>query len=147
MDADQHMGALYPFSLTQKLTAITENSPWYADASTSPWGRAIIPTEMVSVLAEYSNREAGFPTKGPAVGLFADLEIRMLNGPLFVGEDYLLRREVAAIAESKRTESYWVRTRIFDKSGDTQVAEVMLNHAVVKNSFENYDELRAAREA
>ena len=85
MDADQHMGALYPFSLTQKLTAITETSPWYADAFTSPWGQAIIPTEMVSVLAEYSNREAGFPTKGPAVGLFADLEIRMLNGPLFVG--------------------------------------------------------------
>ena len=147
MDTDQHMGALYPFSLTQKLAAITENSPWYADASASPWGRTIIPTEMVSVLAEYSNREAGFPTKGPAVGLFADLEIRMLNGPLFVGEDYLLRREVAAIAESKRTESYWVRTRIFDKSSDTLIAEVMLNHAVVKNSFENYDELRAAREA
>ena len=71
----------------------------------------------------------------------------MLNGPLFVGEDYLLRREVAAIAESKRTESYWVRTSIFDKTGETQIAEVMLNHAIVKNSYENYDELRAAREA
>ena len=102
---------------------------------------------MVSVLAEYSNREAGFPTKGPAVGLFADLEIRMIDGPLFVGEEYVLRREVAAIAESKRTESYWVRTRILDKTGEHQVAEVMLNHAVVKNSYENYDELRATREA
>ncbi len=147
MEADQHMGDLYPFSLNQKLDGITENSPWYAEASSSPWGRAIIPTEMVSVLAEYTNREAGFPSKGPAIGLFADLEIRMIDGPLFVGEDYVLRRDVAAIAESKRTESYWVRTRIFDKSGENQVAEVMLNHAIVKNSFENYDELRAAREA
>lgn len=147
MDADQHMGDLYPFSLTQKLGGITENSAWYANASSSPWGRAIIPTEMVSVLAEYTNREAGFPSKGPAIGLFADLEIRMIDGPLFVGEDYLLRRDVAAIAESKRTESYWVRTRIFDKTGENQVAEVMLNHAIVKNSFENYAELRAAREA
>ena len=28
MDADQHMGDLYPFSLNQKLERITENSPW-----------------------------------------------------------------------------------------------------------------------
>lgn len=144
MGADQHMGDLYPFSLTQKLGAITENVSWYSDATSSPWGRAIVPTEMVSVLAEYSNRKAAFPTKGPAVGLFADLEIKMIEGPLFVGEEYLLRRDIAAIAESKRTESYWVRTRIFDKAGKRQIAEVMLNHAVVKNSFEDYDKIRAS---
>lgn len=49
MDADQHMGNLYPFSLNQKLERITENSPWFSDATSSPWGRAIIPLEMVSV--------------------------------------------------------------------------------------------------
>ena len=147
MGSDQHMGALYPFSLTQKLEAITENSSWYSQAERSPWKRPIIPTEMVSVLAEYTNRKAGFKTKGPAVGLFADLEIRMIDGPLFVGEEYLLRREIAAIAESGRTESYWVRTRIFDKSGTKQHAEVMLNHAVVKNSFADYDEIRASMES
>lgn len=144
MGADQHMGDLYPFSLTQKLTAITENTSWYSDAKSSPWGRTIVPTEMVSVLAEYTNRKAAFPTKGPAIGLFADLEIKMIEGPLFVGEEYLLRRDITAIAESKRTESYWVRTRIFNKAGKRQIAEVMLNHAVVKNSFENYDKIRAS---
>ena len=51
MQADQHMGALYPFSLQQKLAKITEPSPWYDDASASPWGRPIIPLEMVSVSA------------------------------------------------------------------------------------------------
>ncbi|HEY3887010.1 MAG TPA: hypothetical protein VGL73_00440 [Caulobacteraceae bacterium] len=65
MDPDQHMGALYPFSLNQKLAAITETSPWYSDAAASPWGRAIIPIEMVSVLAEYSSGAARFPVKGP----------------------------------------------------------------------------------
>eukprot|EP01041_Mallomonas_annulata_P026954 gene26954-48421_t len=35
MDPDQHMGALYPFSLNQKLAAITETSPWYSDAASS----------------------------------------------------------------------------------------------------------------
>jgi len=140
MDPDQHMGALYPFSLNQKLAAITESSPWYSDDAASPWGRAIIPLEMISVLAEYSSRQAEFPVKGPAVGLFADQEIRLIDGPLFVGEDYVLRREIVALAESKRTESYWVRTRIFDSTGTRQVAEMLLNHATLKHSYAGYAE-------
>jgi hypothetical protein len=139
MDPDQNMGALYPFSLNQKLAKITENSPWYSDAKASPWGRAIIPMEMVSVLAEYSSREAKFPVKGPAVGLFADQEIRMIEGPLFVGEEYVLRREIVGLSESKRTESYWMRTRIFDSTGLRQVAEMLLNHASLKHSYANYE--------
>jgi hypothetical protein len=144
MDAEQNMGALYPFSLKQKLTRITESSPWYADPSSTPWGRAIIPLEMVSVLAEYSSRTARFPVRGPAVGLFADQEIRMVDGPLFVGEDYLIRREIVALSESKRTESYWVKTRIFDATGETLKAEMLLNHASVKQSYAGYDAARAA---
>ncbi len=145
MDFEQHMGALYPFSLKQKLERITENSRWYADGSATPWGRAVIPLEMVSVLAEYSSPKARFPVKGPAVGLFADQEIRMVDGPLFVGEDYLIRREIAALSESKRTESYWVKTRIYDATGKTLKAEMLLNHASMKNSYAGYDEARAAR--
>jgi len=138
MDADQHMGALYPFSLKQKLEAITETSAWYSDAAASPWGRAIIPLEMVSVLAEYSSGGARFPVKGPAVGLFADQEIRMIDGPLFVGEAYLIRREIVALAESRRTESYWVRSRIYDASGTSLKAEMLLNHATLKDSYAGY---------
>jgi hypothetical protein len=139
MDADQHMGNLYPFSLNQKLECITENSPWYSDASATPWGRAIIPLEMVSVLAEYSSKLADFPVKQPVIGLFADQEIRMIDGPLFVGKDYLIRRKIVALSESKRTESYWVRTRIYDASGETLKAEMLLNHAILKHSYSNYE--------
>ncbi len=140
MEANQHMGALYPFSLKDKLAAITEPSPWYIDDAASPWGRAIIPLEMVSVLAEYTSRSAGFPVKGPAVGLFADQEIRMIDGPLFVGEDYLIRREIVALSESKRTESYWVRTHIFDAAGKVLKAQMLLNHASLKHSYAGYAE-------
>lgn len=142
MDPDQNMGKLYPFSLNQKLAKITEPSPWYSEQS--PWGRPIIPLEMISVLAEYSSRAAAFPVKGPAVGLFADQEIRLIKGPLFVGEDYLIRREIVALAESRRTESYWVRSRIYDATGETQVAEMLLNHATLKNSYAAYEEELAA---
>jgi len=138
MDPDQNMGALYPFSLVQKLAVITEPSPWYHDASASPWGRAIVPMEMISVLAEYTGHQARFPVKGPVVGLFADQEIRLIDGPLFVGEEYVLRREIVALSESKRTESYWTRTRIFDATGERQVAEMLLNHAVLKESYAGY---------
>lgn len=139
MDPDQHMGNLYPFSLNQKLERITENSPWYSDAQATPWGRAIIPLEMVSVLAGYTSKQAAFPVKQPVVGLFADQEIRMIDGPLFVGEDYLIRREIVALSESKRTESYWVRTHIYDASGSTLKAQMLLNHATLKQSYANYE--------
>ncbi len=138
MDADQHMGDLYPFSLNQKLERITENSSWYSQADVSPWGRPIIPLEMVSVLAEYSSKQAAFPVKQPVIGLFADQEIRMVDGPLFVGEDYLIRREVVALSESKRTESYWVRSRIYSADGSQLKAEMLLNHATLKHSYADY---------
>lgn len=139
MDHDQHMGNLYPFSLAQKLEGITENSPYYADPASTPWGRAIIPMEMVSVLAEYSSKEAEFPVKQPVIGLFADQEIRMVDGPLFVGEDYVIRREIVALSESKRTESYWVLSSIYDASGEVLKAQMLLNHATLKHSYANYE--------
>ena len=37
MDAGQHMGDLYPFSLNDKLKVITEPSPYYASGD-NPWG-------------------------------------------------------------------------------------------------------------
>ena len=150
MDADQHMGPLYPFSLNEKLAKITENSPWYSDAKASPWGRAIIPLEMISVLAQYSSRASGkesaFPTRGPALGLFVDQQIRVIGGPLFVSEDYLVSREIVALSESKRVENCWVRTRIFDKTGKRQVADMLLNQGSFKQSYANYDEERAKLE-
>ena len=148
MDFDQHMGKLYPFSLKQKLDRITEPSPWYTEAegASSPWGRAIIPLEMVSVLAGYSNRKAGFPTRGPALGLFAGQQIRMIDGPLFVGQDYLLEREIVALSESRRTESNWVRTTFLDAGTKEPKAEMILNNATLKHSFEGYEKERTAYE-
>jgi hypothetical protein len=145
MDPDQNMGALYPFTLNEKLARITENSRWYSEPAATPWGRAIIPLEMVSVLVEYTGAKARFPVKGPAVGLFADQEIRMVDGPLFVGEDYVIRREIVALSESKRVESYWVRSRIYDADGKTLKAEMLLNHASLKHSYAGYDQARGAR--
>ena len=144
MAPDQHMGGLYPFTLNEKLANITENHPMYSDAKASPWGRVVIPLEMVSVLGNYSSHGARFPVKGPSIGLFADLEIRMIDGPLFAGEEYVLRREVVALSESKRVENYWIRTKFFDATGERQVAEMLLNHGVMKASYALYPKERLA---
>lgn len=146
MDFDQNMGDLYPFSLNDKLAKITENSPWYSQeqGADSPWGRAIIPLEMISVLCQYSSREAGFPVKGPAVGLFADLEIKLIKGPLFVNHPYRLQREIVKLSESRRVESNWVMTSVFDEQSGDLVAQCLLNSATLKDSYAKYAEDAAA---
>jgi hypothetical protein len=146
MDFDQNMGALYPFSLRQKLTVITEPS-WLYDperARANRWRRAIIPFEMLSVLFQCSSWEDRFPLRGPAVGLFADQEIRLFGEPLFVGEDYELEREVVALSGSRRTESLWVRTRVKRPVADDIVATMLLNLASLKESYGPYAAERAS---
>ena len=142
MGFDQHMGNQYPFSLNDKLKVITEPSPWYTSegGAASPWGRAAIPFEMISVLLGYTSGKAGFRTHGPAVGLFAAQEIKLIKGPLFVDHPYDLEREIVALSESKRTESNWVRTRVYDAKTRELVAEMILNGATLKNSYAKYDE-------
>lgn len=142
MDATQHMGALYPFSLAQKLEAITEPSPWYSaeGAASSPWKQPMIPVEMVSVLLNYSGEAAAFPVRRPVVGLFADQEIRMHAGPLFVGQPYEMDREVIALSGSRRTESLWIRTRVFRPGSDEVIATMLLNAAYMKASYPGYEE-------
>ena len=146
MDFDQNMGDLYPFSLNDKLQSITEISPWYTskEGSSSPWGRAIIPLEMISVLTQYTSRLGGFPVKGPAVGLFADQEIKIINGPLFVNKTYRLEREIVTLSESRRVESNWIMTRVYDGETNQLVAECLLNSATLKDSYAKYSEEAAA---
>lgn len=145
MGFDQHMGPHYPFTLADKLKVITEPNAWATPEGgpASPWGRAIIPTEMISVLLGSTMDQAGFRGRGPAVGLFAGQEIRLVRGPLFVGHPYELEREIIALSESARTESVWVRTRIYDGAGDGQgralVGEMILNSATLKASYAAYE--------
>lgn len=140
MAMEQNMGALYPFSLADKLKVITEPSKWYTEsgASESPFKRAIIPVEMISVLCGYAKDADPFPIRGPVVGLFADQEIRLLKGPLFVGQPYELDREVVFLSGSRRTESAWVKTRVFAPGGNDVLATMLLNSANLKESYATY---------
>jgi hypothetical protein len=131
-------GPAYPFSLADKAQKITEPSPWYTPegASSNPWGRIVVPFEMISVLANKSGR--GFPVRGPVLGLFLDLEVRMVAGPVFAAQDYALRRRVIGLSQSRRTESYWTETTISDPATGELIAVVVLHQGVFKDSYADY---------
>jgi hypothetical protein len=138
MTRNERNGSAYPFSLDVKLNRITEPHPWYTDegAASSPWGRAIVPMEMISVLANKSGR--GWPVRSPALGLFLDLEIKLVNGPVFVDQPYALSREIVGLSQSRRTESYWTRTTLTDESSGEVAAIVLLHSGVFKESYPGY---------
>jgi len=143
MGMDDHMGDHYPFTLADKLQVITEPCAWYTPegGAASPWGRPIIPMEMISVLLGSTSAQSGLTGRKPAVGLFAGQQIRLVKGPLFVDQDYELEREIVALSESARTESVWVRTQVFEASpARPLVAEMILNGAVMKASYPAYEE-------
>ena len=141
MGYDQYLGDSYPFTLANKLEKITEKCQWYFPEQTkaSPWGKAIIPTEMISPLVGHTPNGLPGP-KGPSIGLFADLEIKMIKGPLFVGQEYQLEREVVGLGESARTESMWIKTLIKDPKNGDVLATTLLNSATLKQSYAHYTE-------
>jgi hypothetical protein len=141
MGFDQHMGDHYPFTLADKLAVITEPCAWYTPegSASSPWGRPIIPTEMISVLLGSTIADAQLGGRKPAVGLFAGQQIRRIAGPLFVDQDYELEREIVALSESARTESVWVRTKVYEAGTRKLVAEMILNGATMKASYPHYE--------
>jgi hypothetical protein len=131
-------GAGYPFSLEDKLIRITEPHPWYTaqGGAASPWGRALVPMEMVSVLAHKTGPV--WPVRTPSLGLFLDMEIQLVHGPVFVDHDYLLERELVGLSQSRRTESYWTRTSVRDATTGEVTAVVLLHSGVFKDSYPEY---------
>jgi hypothetical protein len=128
-------GDLYPFSLEDKLNVITEPQPWTtAEAGVSPWGAAVLPWELVSVLTQYSTPGL-LPVREPSVALFLDLQVRMIDGPVLVGQEYGVQRRVIALGESRRTESHWTSTTLTRPGSSDPVAEVLLHTGVLKDSY------------
>jgi hypothetical protein len=91
---------------------------------------------MISVLAHKSG--GGFPVRSPAFGLFLDLEIRLLDGPVFVGQQYAMEKEIVGLSQSRRTESYWTKSTLTDTTTGKPTAVVLLHAGVFKESYPDY---------
>ena len=138
VDFDSPNGTGYPFTLAQKLSHITEPHPWYtpSGAGSSPWGRPVLPFEMISVLAH--KQGARWPVRTPSLGLFLDMEVKLIDGPVFAEHPYVLDRQLVGLSQSRRTESYWTLTRLTDASTGRLTAEVLLHSGVFKDSYPGY---------
>jgi len=136
MGFNNNNGALYPFSLAEKLEQITERSSWYEPDGDSPWTASIVPTEMISVLAHQAG--AHFPVRGPAVGLFINLEVRFVDGPVLVGRPYEIVHSVVGIGQSRAVESYWTESTVTDVESGRHIASVLLHQGVFKASYAGY---------
>lgn len=137
---DQHYGDLYPFTLAQKLDGITETVAWFTTEAgpSSPWGAPVVPIEMLSVLTGSGSRHSGFVARQPSLGLFVDLEVQLLGRPVLVGHEYRVEREIVAMAESRRTESYWTSSTLVDVDDNQPTANVLLHQGVFKDSYPDY---------
>lgn len=144
---DEAMGQLYPFTLAEKLTKITEPSPYYDRGARNPWGGPVLPIEMISVLVHHmADSDPWIPRKA-TIDLFVDQEIRLFDGPLLVDQDYEVERTLVALSGSRRTESCWVRSDIFHSGQDEVLASMLLNMGSFKDSYRDYEKELAMVEA
>mmetsp|Transcript_40759 Transcript_40759/g.59567 ORF Transcript_40759/g.59567 Transcript_40759/m.59567 type:complete len:201 (-) Transcript_40759:368-970(-) len=152
----KEIGSLFPYTTEQKLNVITEWHPWFskeyynASVSPSPWGKPILSPEALNQIMLYTMKSAEWPTpsyellpknKTP-VSLFGGCEIKLINGPVFVGETYFIEREITAVGETPKTEFIWTKTVMKDEKGCI-IAEMTLQDMMLKYTVENYDELRS----
>jgi hypothetical protein len=130
---DEDNGNLYPFSLQRKLDTITEPHPWFERSADTPWGRPVLPFEMLSVLTQ--KQGPAWPVRRPSLGLFLDLEVRMIAGPVFAEKPYVINRSVGGRSQSRRVESYWTTSDVVDPDTSAVVCRVVLHQGVFKDSY------------
>lgn len=133
--------------MREKLKIITEPHPWFdgsdAPDEIRPWGdgdkRPILPVENVHSIL-YPQGHSSNHEGVDALGLLGGCEVRMIDGPVFVGNRYALDCEIIAVGETPRMEFYWTRSRLRDleREGHPLVAEMDLQSMSMKNSSELY---------
>jgi len=151
----------FPFTVKQKLECITEFHPWFTQeaGSTSPWGKAILPPELLNAIMLSGLGADQWPerpednwiheeAKGKTpVGLFGGCEVIIHDGPVCYETEYELSRELVGKGETKPAdkgvEFEWMRTYLTEKTSGKLVAEMTLQNLSVKSTFPNYKALRA----
>ncbi len=115
----------------ERMKVITEPLPWYV--GDSPWGGAIAtPTVMVMALTTAQTRFLR-EREGLGVGLYGAIELRNVNGPVFVDKPYTAGGEVVARGQSPRTEYIWYESYLDDSEGK-RIAEMLMQLRFMKGS-------------
>jgi hypothetical protein len=125
----------------QRLGLTTEPMDWYRGENAPFDGTPVMIAPLVQLLYARSvaTLRGGI---GQAVGLFGAIEVRNVNGPAIVGQEYTCTGEVVAVGQSPKTEHMWFETGLDDDSG-RRVAEMRMLLRWMKASSPLYPELRS----
>src|SRR5437867_3100581 len=97
---------LRPEDAEPRLEVITEPLDWYSGSS--PWGGPIVNPGLLVHIMSYAQRNMNLPTD--AVPLYGAIEIRHLDGPVFVERDYEVTGNILTVGETPQTEYLWFET-------------------------------------
>lgn len=109
---------------------ITEFLDWYRESS--PWGGPVAPPSAVIDLVASVAADLLASELGPAVGMWGALEVSHVAGPVLVDHPYEVTIEIAAVADSPKTELLWTDATI--RTADTVIATIRILSRFVKAS-------------
>jgi hypothetical protein len=115
---------------------VTEPLDWYAGAS--PWGGpiatpALVVHAMVAVQAEMHLRPG-------AVGLYGAIEVRHIEGPVFIDRDYFVSAKILAVGQTPKTEYFWYESLLSDTRDGKRVASMIMMLRFMKASSKLWQE-------
>jgi hypothetical protein len=94
---------------------LSEPLAWFAHDS--PWGGPIVPLGGMNDLLYRQWLELLGPAAGGEVAIYGAIELRNINGPVFVDRTYRVGGQVVAVGQSPRTEYLWFETVLSDQRG------------------------------
>jgi hypothetical protein len=105
-----------------RLEALTEPMAWYR--SGSPWGAAIVnPGLLVHMMVAIQPR---LRLRDRAVGLYGAIEVRHIDGPVFMERDYEVSGKVLATGATPKTEYVWHETLMREPGGRDVASMIMM---------------------
>lgn len=118
--------------------SITDDLSWYADSS--PWGGAVSSPLTSCQMLVSGVTDSIAASCGPFVGLYGAIEVRHLNGPVFLDREYVITGEVLDVSETPKTEVLWFRTQAREVGGSPgdAVAECTMMTRLLKASSPRY---------
>lgn len=117
---------------------MTSPLDWYVNSS--PWGGSICsPLTMCQLLVAGVTRSIEEQC-GDFVGMYGAIEIRHLNGPLFLDREYTITGRVLDVAETPKTEVLWYTTeaRETGRESSAPTASVTMMTRLLKGSSPLY---------
>ena len=101
-------------SQATQVDALTEPLAWFVHDS--PWGGPIATLGGMNDLMYRQWLHALNPGAGE-VAIYGAIELRNINGPVFVGQAYRVQGKVITVGQSPKTEYLWFETALSDRHG------------------------------